>query len=62
MPLRSNSGSVIRRKGELSLAEIDRKAVTDTSMIRWILRQDAASVFFVVIAVALLAWFVWTLL
>jgi hypothetical protein len=29
-------------------------------MIRWVLRQDAASVFFVVIATALLAWFVWT--
>jgi hypothetical protein len=31
-------------------------------MIRWLLRQDAASVFFVVVAAALLAWFVWTLL
>jgi hypothetical protein len=31
-------------------------------MIRWLLRQDAAAVFFVVIATALLAGFVWTLL
>jgi hypothetical protein len=31
-------------------------------MTRWLLRQDAASVLFVVIAAALLAWFVWTLL
>jgi hypothetical protein len=31
-------------------------------MIGWLLRQDAASVFFVVIAAVLLAWFVRTLL
>jgi hypothetical protein len=31
-------------------------------MIRWLLRQDAASVFFVVIAAILLAAFVWTFL
>jgi len=31
-------------------------------MIRWLLRQDAVSVLFVVIAAALTAWFVWTLL
>jgi hypothetical protein len=30
--------------------------------IRWLLRQDAASVFFVVIAAVLLAWFAWTFL
>ena len=30
-------------------------------MIRLLLRQDAASVFFVIIAGALLAWLVWTL-
>jgi hypothetical protein len=28
---------------------------------RWLLRQDAESVFFVAIAGALLTWFVWTL-
>jgi hypothetical protein len=31
-------------------------------MVRWLLRQDAASVFFVFIAAVLLAWFVWTLM
>ncbi len=31
-------------------------------MIRWLLRQDAASVFFVIIAACLLAVFAWTLL
>jgi hypothetical protein len=31
-------------------------------MARWLLRQDAASVLFVVIAAVLLAAFVWTLL
>jgi hypothetical protein len=31
-------------------------------MIRWLLRQDAASVFFAVIAALFLACFVWTLL
>jgi hypothetical protein len=30
-------------------------------MMRWFLRQDAASVLFVVIAAVLLTWFVWTL-
>jgi hypothetical protein len=29
-------------------------------MKRWLLRQDAANVFFVLIATALLAWLVWT--
>jgi hypothetical protein len=31
-------------------------------MIRWLLRQDAASVFFVLIAAVLLALFAWTLI
>lgn len=29
-------------------------------MFRWLLRQDAVDVLYVVIAAALLLWFVWT--
>lgn len=30
------------------------------AMIRWLLRQDAAGAFFVLIAAVLLSWFAWT--
>jgi hypothetical protein len=31
-------------------------------MIRWLLRQDAASVGYVIVATLLLTWFAWTFL
>jgi hypothetical protein len=49
---------IFRRRGRV----FGRQSGILRGMLGWLLRQDAGNVLFVIIATALLAWFVWTFL